>query len=230
MSGASQCRSPERSGPRFACCVRTNCATAMSAIRWRRSFTRQRATSVRIAGGTSSGSAFQSGSLFSTLASVSATSSPSKCACAGQHLVEHTAKRPDVAAFVRRAPLGLLGAHVRRRAENHPDAGHHGGCRDGRRLRDVRRAAGRLHRLCQAEVEHLDGAVGADLDVGGLEVAVDDALLVRGFERLGDLLSRSAALRRSESPRARSAASRSSPSTSSMTRNAGVVPAGSSRP
>ena len=28
---------------------------------------------------------------------------------------------------------------------------------------------------------------GADLDVGGLQVAVDDALLVRGLERLGDL-------------------------------------------
>ena len=26
-----------------------------------------------------------------------------------------------------------------------------------------------------------------DLDVGGLEVAMDDALLVRGFERVGDL-------------------------------------------
>ena len=29
---------------------------------------------------------------------------------------------------------------------------------------------------------------GAHLDVGGLEIAVDDALLVRGFERFGDLL------------------------------------------
>ena len=42
-------------------------------------------------------------------------------------------------------------------------------------------------RLRQTEVEHLHGAVGADLDVGGLQIAMDDALLVRGFERLGDL-------------------------------------------
>ena len=42
-------------------------------------------------------------------------------------------------------------------------------------------------RLRQAEVEHLDDAVGRDLDVGGLEVAMDDALLVRGVERIGDL-------------------------------------------
>ena len=52
-------------------------------------------------------------------------------------------------------------------------------------------AGRRTARLCaslgQAEVEHLDGAVGPDLDVGRLEIAMNDALLVRGFERLGDL-------------------------------------------
>ena len=42
-------------------------------------------------------------------------------------------------------------------------------------------------RLREPEVEHLDVAVRRDLDVGGLQVAVDDALLVRRFERLGDL-------------------------------------------
>ena len=43
-------------------------------------------------------------------------------------------------------------------------------------------------RLRQAEVQHLHDAVGAHLDVRGLQIAMDDALLVRGFERLGDLL------------------------------------------
>ena len=42
--------------------------------------------------------------------------------------------------------------------------------------------------LGQAEVEDLHLAVGCELDVGGLEVAVDDALLVRLLEGLGDLL------------------------------------------
>ena len=41
--------------------------------------------------------------------------------------------------------------------------------------------------LRQPEVEHLHGAVGRDLDVRRLQIAVDDALLVRGFERVGDL-------------------------------------------
>ena len=47
--------------------------------------------------------------------------------------------------------------------------------------------SGRIHRLGEAEVEHLHAAVGADLHVRGLQIAMDDALLVRGFERVGDL-------------------------------------------
>ena len=45
-----------------------------------------------------------------------------------------------------------------------------------------------FERFRQAEVEHLHGAVVAHLDVGGLQIAMDDALLVRGFERFCDLL------------------------------------------
>ena len=45
----------------------------------------------------------------------------------------------------------------------------------------------RLHRLRQPEVEHLDGAVRPHLDVRRLQIAMDDPLLVRGLERLGNL-------------------------------------------
>ena len=41
--------------------------------------------------------------------------------------------------------------------------------------------------LRQAEVEDFDVAVRADFDVGWLQVAVDQAALVRRFERVGDL-------------------------------------------
>ena len=42
--------------------------------------------------------------------------------------------------------------------------------------------------LRQPEIQHLDRTVGSHLDVGRLEIAVDDPLLVRRFEGLGDLL------------------------------------------
>ena len=45
-----------------------------------------------------------------------------------------------------------------------------------------------LHRLRQPEVQHLHGAVLADFDVGRLQIAMDDPLLVRRFEGFGDLL------------------------------------------
>ena len=56
-------------------------------------------------------------------------------------------------------------------------------------MRHVRqaRAAGSGSQLRQAEVQHLHRAVGPHLDVRGLQIAMDDPLLVRGFQRLGDL-------------------------------------------
>jgi len=38
-----------------------------------------------------------------------------------------------------------------------------------------------------AEVKHFDDAFGVDLDVGGLEIAMNDGERVRGFERERDL-------------------------------------------
>ena len=52
--------------------------------------------------------------------------------------------------------------------------------------RSERRAVA-ADRLGEAEVEDLHGSVRRDLDVRGLQVAVDDALVVRDFEGLGDL-------------------------------------------
>ncbi len=106
---------------------------------------------------------------------------------AGQHLVEHDAERPDVGALVDRLPLGLLGTHVRRGAEDHPRLRHRGG-RDGRRVHRLgaRRGSGG-ERFGETEIQHLHRAVRAHLDVGGLQIAMDDPLLVRGFERFGNL-------------------------------------------
>jgi hypothetical protein len=104
---------------------------------------------------------------------------------AGQELEEHAAERPDVGAFVDRLSPCLFRAHVGSGAEHdssyRADGGH---CRLVERRRH-RGLAG--HPLRQAEVEHLDRAVRGQLDVGRLEIAVDDAAFVGGVERRGEL-------------------------------------------
>lgn len=74
-----------------------------------------------------------------------------------------------------------------------------------------------VERLREAEIEHLHCAVAAHPDVRGLEIAMDDPLLVCGFECLGDL--RGDGQRFVERHRtARQTLDRSSPSANSMAR------------
>ena len=86
----------------------------------------------------------------------------------------------------------------------------------------------RFRRLGEAEVQNFHRAIVPHLDVRGFQIAVDDPLLVRGFERLGDLLRDGQGLIDRDRARARCAATRSSPSTSSIT--SAVTPPLSSRP
>ena len=77
----------------------------------------------------------------------------------------------------------LLGRHVADRAQHGPGLGRGGGRRE---------AAGRLAalealELGEAEVEDLHAAVPGDEDVLGLEIAVDDAVVVGGRQAVGDL-------------------------------------------
>jgi hypothetical protein len=81
--------------------------------------------------------------------------------------------------------LGLLRRHVGGGAENHAHARR--GHAQRRRVRRIRAGSLALERLREAEVKHLHGAVGAHLDVGRLEVAVNNGALVCGFERREDL-------------------------------------------
>ena len=105
------------------------------------------------------------------------------------HLVEHDAKCPDVGAAIHRFAARLLRAHVSSGPHNHP-AHRHCGRGDGRGVFGGTKVPPFWHAIDgfgEAEIQHFHGAVWPNLYVGGLEVAMDDGLFVRGFERLGDL-------------------------------------------
>ena len=100
----------------------------------------------------------------------------------GHHFVEHRAEAEDVAARVDAAAVRLLGRHVRRRSE------HQAGVRQvPDRRHGARVAAERVEQLGEPEVDDLGVAVLGDHCVGRLQVAVDDAGLVRAGERFGHL-------------------------------------------
>ena len=82
-------------------------------------------------------------------------------------------------------PACLFRRHVCCRAED--DALLRGGIAQRGRVRQVQFCLFPGKRLRQSEVQHLHLAVRRDFDVGRLQVAVDDALLMRGFEGFGDL-------------------------------------------
>ena len=99
------------------------------------------------------------------------------------HLVEHDAEAVDIRTMVDRAAVQLLRRHVRRRARLRDRACLRGGVpQAGRRLTRQQR-----NRLRHAEVEHLHRTIPHDLNVGGLQVAVDDAFRVGGAERRSEL-------------------------------------------
>ncbi len=109
-------------------------------------------------------------------------------AAAAEHLVEDAAEGPDVGAAIGALAARLLGAHVGGGAEE--DAGAGALLGESGRMGEVgwRALAGLgRERLGEAEVEHLHRAVAGELDVGGLQVAVDDTALVGVLEGLGDL-------------------------------------------
>jgi hypothetical protein len=136
--------------------------------------------------GVPSGSACQSGSFLTIAATTSVGVSPSNGFVPvnisnSTHPNAHTSVRVST-AFPR-----LLVGQVRRRARN--DAGkRRRGTQHGGRLGQIACERRLLERLRDPEIQYFRRAVRPQLDIRGLEIAVDDALVVRRFERLGHLL------------------------------------------
>jgi hypothetical protein len=174
--------------------------------------------------GVSAGSRAIGGSDFMIAASVSVTSSAERAG--GRQHLETRIQTPTRRAAIEDPATRLFRRHVGGRAEDHPRMRHLRRRSDRRGQELIARGSdGRLQRLGEAEVEHLDRAVRPHLDVGGLQIAMDDAGVVCGFERIGDLPRDRSASSSGSGPRAMSC-DRSSPSTSSMT-SARISPASS---
>src|ERR1700745_1255446 len=89
-------------------------------------------------------------------------------AAAGGHLVEHRACCIDICPRIGTFSQQLLWRHVGQ-CSRHT-------LRSGGALSYL--SAGRLHQLCQAEVENFEAAIRRNHYIGGLEVAVDNAMFV----------------------------------------------------
>ncbi len=104
---------------------------------------------------------------------------------AGGHLIEDGAEAEEIGARIDFFAAGLLGRHVGDGADGGTGAGEQGGVDGGAD------ADGGLFvffgQLGEAEVEDLGAPAGGDEDVGGLDVAVNDAFTVGGVEGVGDL-------------------------------------------
>jgi hypothetical protein len=106
-----------------------------------------------------------------------------ECLTSRQHLEQHAAECPDVSSMIHGLPPRLLGSHVARGAED--DALRRRRHAQRRRVSDI--ATLGLQGFRETEVEHLDLAFRRDLDIGRLQIAMNDALLVCRFNRFGNL-------------------------------------------
>ena len=101
----------------------------------------------------------------------------------GEHFVEHRAKRKDVGPVIGSFTAHLLWSHVAGGAQNLPGARRW----RGGQMRDAGVRSRSFDEFGQPEVENLRAAVGGHEDVAGFQIAVNDALGVRGGQAQGDL-------------------------------------------
>jgi len=97
----------------------------------------------------------------------------------GGHFIEHGAKRKQVCACVGLFTYGLLRGHVGNGAESGAGTGERIGFGERDRGRDasaLRDGTNVWSEFSETKIEDFGVAIRGDEDVGGLDVAVDDAL------------------------------------------------------
>ena len=100
-----------------------------------------------------------------------------------EHLVEHHAEREQIGPVIERSSLDLLRRHVRHRPDDRPRR-RHLGRGDGSHV-GLAQSRSSGWREGQTEIEHLHPSVFRHHDVGRLQVAMGDLLLMRRGERIG---------------------------------------------
>ncbi len=144
---------------------RASLTSCRSAMRLRASFSKQSSSVRRTEADTSGGSALKSALPWSTRASVDRHVLTEERGLAREHLVQHTAKRPNVGAPIDSLTSRLLRAHVRSRAEHHAHFSHRR-CRKCGRARAGRRA--RVERLAIPKSSTFTKPSGRSLMFAGL--------------------------------------------------------------
>ncbi len=104
----------------------------------------------------------------------------------GDHLVEHTAKAPDIGPSVDFKSARLFGRHVLRCAQHHADFGFEE-VLSGRHGIGLGRSLALRSQFGQTEIEDFNDAVMTQHDVVWLDVAMDDPDGVSGAKCAGDL-------------------------------------------
>ena len=174
-AGCAEITAAVASGTAFSASSISSRTSAISAKRRLRSFSRQRRKTLRIAGGTSAGSADHSGSFVMTNASVSLTSSPRMRASRSASRTARTRTPRCRCAYppadLSPAPAPCMGPFRERPRPASPAQRHR------RRVRNIAEGLG-LHRLRQPKVEHLHVPSLPHADVRGFEITMDDPLLV----------------------------------------------------
>jgi hypothetical protein len=106
---------------------------------------------------------------------------------ARKHLVKDRAEAENIRSVIGRKPANLLGRHVPDRTEHHA---RRRPALDRQRGRLPGRLPGRItgrRQFGDSEIENLDATVAGDEHVLRLEVAVDDALVMRGGQTAREL-------------------------------------------